>query len=152
MDEARAEHDCCAEPPRVPSAPMRLTWCLVGLLGGALSVLAGCGSSNSNGDAGADADARPRPDRLNLNCTSPAGDEAAANDVRLVLPETGVCSTDAAYSNAASEGCCGGPAPAGTDACCVDDATAKASGAAGCGVTEVKPIAAKSCCGSAQNA
>ena len=41
-----------------------------------------------------------------------AGDDAAANDVRLVLPETGVCSTDLAPSIAASEGCCGGPAPA----------------------------------------
>lgn len=83
-----------------------------------------------------------------------AGDEAAANDVRLVLPETGVCSTDAAYSNAASEGCCGGAAPAGNDACCVDDAVAKASGAAGCGcgAAQAKPVAAKSCCGSEQNA
>ena len=41
-----------------------------------------------------------------------AGDEAAAKDVRLVLPETGVCSTNLAPSIAASEGCCGGPAPA----------------------------------------
>ena len=83
-----------------------------------------------------------------------AGDETAANDVRLVLPETGVCSTDAAYSNAASEGCCGGPAPAGNDACCVDDAVAKESGAAGCGcgAAQAKPVAAKSCCGSEQNA
>lgn len=30
-------------------------------------------------------------------------------------------------------GCCGGPAPAGVAACCVDDAQAKATGAAGCG-------------------
>jgi catechol 2,3-dioxygenase-like lactoylglutathione lyase family enzyme len=29
--------------------------------------------------------------------------------------------------------CCGGPAPAGTDACCVKDADAKASGESGCG-------------------
>ena len=29
--------------------------------------------------------------------------------------------------------CCGGPAPKGTDACCVDDANAKAAGASGCG-------------------
>lgn len=32
-----------------------------------------------------------------------------------------------------SEGCCGGPAPTGTDACCVADAEAKASGDDGCG-------------------
>ena len=30
-------------------------------------------------------------------------------------------------------GCCGGPAPAGADACCVKDADAKAAGEAGCG-------------------
>ena len=62
-----------------------------------------------------------------------AGDESAANDVRLVLPETGVCSTNIVAEIAASKGCCGGPAPADADACCVEDATAKASGAEGCG-------------------
>lgn len=62
-----------------------------------------------------------------------AGDEAAANDVRLVLPETGVCSTNLAPSIAASAGCCGGPAPAKADACCADDATAKVVGKSGCG-------------------
>ena len=56
-----------------------------------------------------------------------AGDEAAANDVRLVLPETGVCSTDI-VAEKPRRGCCGGPAPANADACCVDDANAKASG------------------------
>jgi len=83
-----------------------------------------------------------------------AGDEAAANDVRLVLPETGVCSTNIAAEIAASEGCCGGPAPADADACCVDDARAKASGAQGCGcsVVEAKPVVAQSCCGSKANA
>ena len=62
-----------------------------------------------------------------------AGDEAAAIDVRLVLPETGVCSTNLAPSIAASEGCCGGPAPADSNACCVEDAVAKESRKAGCG-------------------
>jgi arsenite methyltransferase len=33
----------------------------------------------------------------------------------------------------AADGCCGGPAPVGVSACCVQDAAAKASGAAGCG-------------------
>ena len=37
-----------------------------------------------------------------------AGDVAAAERVELVLPETGVCSTDLA---AGAAGCCGGPAP-----------------------------------------
>jgi thioredoxin reductase len=85
-----------------------------------------------------------------------SGDVAAAERVELVLPETGVCSTDLAGSAnaccgtpvatpvalqvsaapggaAAASGCCGGPAPAGVDACCSDDAAAKADGKSGCG-------------------
>ncbi|GAA2720802.1 NAD(P)-binding domain-containing protein [Cellulomonas aerilata] len=43
-----------------------------------------------------------------------AGDLAAADDVRLVLPQTGVCSVDASgRDTAASGGCCG--APSGVD-------------------------------------
>jgi hypothetical protein len=61
-----------------------------------------------------------------------AGDLEAANDVRLVLPETGVCSTNLAATDA-DTGCCGGPTPAEADACCVDDAKAKAVGESGCG-------------------
>jgi len=80
-----------------------------------------------------------------------AGDIAAAERVELVLPETGVCSTDAITGAAggaccgsapapsaslvagAASSCCGGPAPAGIDACCTDDATAKVQGKSGCG-------------------
>jgi len=62
-----------------------------------------------------------------------AGDPAAADDTHLVLPETGVCSTNPAPVAAASSGCCGGPAPTETDACCVADAEAKAGGQSGCG-------------------
>jgi len=82
-----------------------------------------------------------------------AGDDTAANDVRLVLPETGVCSTNIATEIASNAGCCGGPAPADADACCADDATAKASGAAGCGCGpgEAKQVAPASCCGRASN-
>jgi thioredoxin reductase len=83
-----------------------------------------------------------------------AGDEAAASDVRLVLPETGVCSTNIEAEIAAKEGCCGGPAAADGSACCAEDAVAKASGAAGCGCgpVQAKPVAAStSCCGSAHN-
>jgi thioredoxin reductase len=85
-----------------------------------------------------------------------AGDVAAAERVELVLPETGVCSTDAvtgassccttapvsvgAPVAAAASGCCGGPAPAGADACCSDDATAKAQGKSGCGCND-EPVA-----------
>ena len=79
-----------------------------------------------------------------------AGDHEAARSVRLVLPETGVCSAPAALAESAgagccggpaharmevpqSPGCCGGPAPADVEACCALDAAAKAEGAAGCG-------------------
>ena len=83
-----------------------------------------------------------------------SGDTAAAERVELELPETGVCSTDlvtgassccgtaatpaplkiaVAAAPAAAAGCCGGPAPAGIDACCSDDAAAKSEGKSGCG-------------------
>jgi hypothetical protein len=62
-----------------------------------------------------------------------AGDMAAADDVRLVLPETGVCSTPPVIEAYVSAGCCGGPAPAQLDACCMADAVAKDVGKPGCG-------------------
>ncbi len=62
-----------------------------------------------------------------------AGDETAAAAVRLVLPETGVCSTSLADAETAEGGCCGGPAPVEADACCADDVIAKANGEGGCG-------------------
>jgi hypothetical protein len=62
-----------------------------------------------------------------------AGDMEAADDVRLVLPETGVCSTQVSPGEEKSSGCCGGPAPKEVDACCVADALAKAENKGGCG-------------------
>jgi len=63
-----------------------------------------------------------------------AGDVKAADEVRLVLPETGVCSTNFTAPHEAEKAeCCGGPAVAEVDACCSEDAEAKAAGAAGCG-------------------
>ena len=82
-----------------------------------------------------------------------AGDVAAAERVELVLPETGVCSTDVGGGGCCApapvavavplllkkakavvaDECCGGPAPSDADACCVKDADAKAAGASGCG-------------------
>jgi thioredoxin reductase len=59
-----------------------------------------------------------------------AGDLAAADDVQLVLPETGICETDFVDDGA---GCCGGPAPAEAEACCVADNVAKIAGEEGCG-------------------
>ena len=50
------------------------------------------------------------------------GDHAAANEVHLVLPHTGVCSATPAPGSAADTVCCGGPAPAESEACCVADA------------------------------
>lgn len=65
-----------------------------------------------------------------------AGDVAAAERVELVLPETGVCNTTASV---AGGGCCGGPAPEEANACCVDDAVAKAEGKSGCGCGTPEP-------------
>jgi hypothetical protein len=62
-----------------------------------------------------------------------AGDIVAADNVQLVLPETGVCSVPSSRLEEASSGCCGGPAPSGVDACCVLDAEAKIAGKSGCG-------------------
>jgi thioredoxin reductase len=85
-----------------------------------------------------------------------AGDIAAADDVRLVLPETGICTVSFAgeavtgggsccgsapkqvepvtiETMAEASACCGGPTPKEADACCVKDAEAKAQGEAGCG-------------------
>lgn len=58
-----------------------------------------------------------------------AGDMAAADNVQLVLPETGVCTA----APESTGGCCGGPAPRSVDACCAEDASAKAQGETGCG-------------------
>lgn len=60
-----------------------------------------------------------------------AGDPVAAREVRLKLPETGVCRTGTAPSEAS--GCCGGAPKADASACCADDETAKAKGETGCG-------------------
>ena len=62
-----------------------------------------------------------------------AGDMTAADNVRLVLPETGVCSTRAVAAENEAVGCCGVPAPSKVDACCVADAVALEEGKAGCG-------------------
>jgi thioredoxin reductase len=80
-----------------------------------------------------------------------AGDLAAADDVQLVLPETGVCSTVAAPSAGSASSCCGGPAPVEIEACCAADAVAKAEGKAGCGCNQpvIAPLvpAGAGCCG-----
>ncbi|SMD01199.1 FAD-dependent oxidoreductase [Rhizobium sp. RU36D] len=70
-----------------------------------------------------------------------AGDSKAAREVHLVLPETGVCSTTsaAAGKGTSQSGCCGGPAPAEANACCVADAVAKEQGRPGCGCSSEKP-------------
>lgn len=80
--------------------------------------------------------------------------------VELQLPETGVCSTRPLGSTVLhpltlvqATSCCGGPAPAESDACCVQDAEAKATGQAGCGCGSVDAAAAApapaACCAKA---
>jgi hypothetical protein len=68
------------------------------------------------------------------------GDMAGARRVELILPATGVCSTQpndarvlAGVASDPGDSCCGGPAPAEVEACCAQDAEAKADGQDGCG-------------------
>lgn len=80
-----------------------------------------------------------------------AGDMAAADDVRLELPETGVCSTRGITDTVQAEpgsNCCGGKAPTGSGACCVADAAVKEAGGGGCGCSTPRPAAVESvsCC------
>lgn len=61
------------------------------------------------------------------------GDAEGARTVALTLPQTGVCSAGPGASPLETAvPCCGGPAPAAVDACCVLDAQAKAAGHEGC--------------------
>ena len=62
-----------------------------------------------------------------------AGDKKAAERVELELPETGVCTRGGVDGGTAAGSCCGGPAPATSNACCADDAAAKAAGKSGSG-------------------
>lgn len=76
-----------------------------------------------------------------------AGDHAAANDVRLVLPETGVC--DATLDQVAPGGgaCCTGAEPDAQDPCCERPAAQKATTC--CGPAKVaaqKPVLEKAGC------
>jgi thioredoxin reductase len=78
-----------------------------------------------------------------------AADIEAAARLEFELPKTGVCSSQpTARTAAAASSCCGRSAPAAIDACCVDDALAKAAGAAGCGCApEPVAVIAAACCG-----
>lgn len=43
--------------------------------------------------------------------------------------------------------CCGGPAPSGANACCVQDADVKATGGSGCGCSSAtRPAPKMACC------
>lgn len=80
-----------------------------------------------------------------------AGDHAAAREVHLVLPKTGVCNSDA-IDGGDEQSCCGGPAKADVSACWAADEAAKAETGAGCGCSpaaipvSVKPATKRGCC------
>lgn len=82
-----------------------------------------------------------------------AGDIAAAEDVQLDLPETGVCSTSLGPDPlTASGGCCGGPAPApAVTSCTAGGGDSQVAAPGGCGSAKA-PAAiapkATACCGS----
>ncbi len=100
-----------------------------------------------------------------------SGDLAAADDVQLALPETGVCSTDFATDadNRIVAACCGGPPTELATACCAEDEASRLSGGGGCGcststgtsgtgsarkkarLAQIQVVAATSgCCGTSQ--
>lgn len=69
-----------------------------------------------------------------------AGDHAAAREVQLKLPETGVCMVNSAAPTSpccapapVASSCCGGAPKVDVSACCAADETAKAEGKTGCG-------------------
>ena len=78
-----------------------------------------------------------------------AGDTDGARRVELELPETGVCSTRPSSPGkatvAVASSCCGGPAPAGVDACCADDAELK-SDLTTVGTSCCTPTSVSACC------
>ena len=84
---------------------------------------------------------RLRAGALDRGRTSPATRRRRAR-VELVLPETGVCSGPGTRL-ADAEGCCGGPPLARTEACCAEDAAAKAAGGEGCGCGPPRPPGAR---------
>jgi hypothetical protein len=64
--------------------------------------------------------------------------------------ETRTADRDKGREHKAASGCCGGPTPAGTNACCGGDAAVKVAGGSGCGcgspaVAPTRPKTA--CCG-----
>ena len=69
-----------------------------------------------------------------------AGDLAAAGDVHLLLPETGICQVQGVGEDGAAGSCGGGPAPAGIVACCKADAVARDAGKTGCGCAAPKAL------------
>lgn len=81
-------------------------------------------------------------------CDSPADTGATAGCATAC--GSGASTLAAATPGPGSErepGCCGGPAPAGIDACCVEDAEAKTAGQGGCGCGLLRASAAVACCG-----
>jgi Pyridine nucleotide-disulphide oxidoreductase len=77
-----------------------------------------------------------------------AGDIAQADDVQLVLPETGVCSTRSVLGS--DNDCCGGKPARESNAYCALDEQEKAAGKSGCGCgaapKPVVKIEAAGCC------
>jgi thioredoxin reductase len=69
-----------------------------------------------------------------------AGDEAAANDVRLVLPETGVCNATL-EEVAPGSLCCDGAAPQAAEPCCARPAAEQATACCGSKTESISPSA-----------
>jgi N-acetylglutamate synthase-like GNAT family acetyltransferase len=78
-----------------------------------------------------------------------AGDLQAADRVELDLPETGVCSLDAADQADSGSDCCGTPAPAAVQVAAIPVPAPKTAGGCGtssCGTSAKRPAARTACC------
>jgi hypothetical protein len=68
---------------------------------------------------------------------------AETTQTQKTTPDAARRDAPATQKNEALSACCGGPAPAGTDACCARDAQVKSTGGAGCGCSSA-PLPAPS--------
>jgi RNA polymerase sigma-70 factor, ECF subfamily len=85
------------------------------------------------------------------NCCStqlvhPSRPTRVSRDMRNTQQTSNNESINTKTTDESATGCCGGPAPAGTDACCIQDAAAKAAGESGCGCGPKVATRKSGCC------
>ena len=73
-----------------------------------------------------------------------------ATSKQTTIPDAPAGHASTPQRQAETSTCCGGPAPAGADACCARDAEVKSTGGTGCGcgsAPEAPPAKKTGCCG-----